>query len=196
MSIDLVRVVNAQTLPEGLGGEKGSILLDKIDQSQGHSDSPPYAQISKQMIYVPFRNPNDVNVNGYTDLVQTDEVMLQAEADGSIGGLANTTPARVTVAVVDSVLLTTSTLTNAQAGVPASNSTYTGTTLLSVTPDVTYLELTNAVGGIQVLDQTSFVSISATTIVVLDTAVTGTPVAGWLARIFANSKWSNQFTLV
>ena len=71
MTATLVRVINGQKLPR-------SILLDKIDRSQGNFDKPrPYAQAAKQAIYVPYVNPVDPTVPGYVDLVPTDEVLLQ-----------------------------------------------------------------------------------------------------------------------
>lgn len=71
MTATLVRVINGQKLPR-------SILLDKIDRSQGNFDKPrPYAQAAKQTIYVPYVNPIDPTVAGYVDLVPTDEVLLQ-----------------------------------------------------------------------------------------------------------------------
>jgi len=197
MSITLVRVTNEQTLPQGLSRD-GSILLDKIDKSQGNSDSPPYAQLPKQTIYVPFVNPLDTAVNGYVDLVQTDEVILAAEADGSIGALANTTPPRVTVLAFDSALIATPTVTNAVNAV--GTTTVTGTTLLSVSPDRTRLRLTEPIGGqSQILEEASFTVHNATTIAFVDGSVTlpgGPPTTGWTVQVFANSKWSSIFTLL
>ncbi len=195
MTINLLRVINQQTLPQGLS-RNGSILLDKIDRSQGNSSSPPYAQNRKQKVYVPYKNPLNVAVKGYTDLVQTDEVMLAAEADGSIGGLLTTVPARVAVAVVASNLIKTPTLASATNANPT---VLTGTTFLSVAPDVTYAEVTNLSGVKQLIPSSAFTGgapTSATSISVPDSAVTiGTPTTGWKFRVFANSKWSAQVTV-
>lgn len=192
MTINLVRVINQQTLPQGLSRD-GSILLDKIDRSQGNSENPPYAQLAKQKVYVPYANPLNTAVKGYVDLVPTDDVLLAAEADGSIGGLAATSPARVTVAVVASNLVATpvaSGVTNANPSV------ITGTTFTSVTPDLTYVEVTNLSGVTQLIPQSAFSAHSATSISVPDSAVTiGTPTSAWKFRVFANSKWSNQVTV-
>lgn len=196
MSITLVRVTNEQTLPQGLSRD-GSILLDKIDKSQGNSDSPPYAQLEKQKIYVPFVNPLDTAVNGYTDLVQTDEVILASAADGSIGGLANTTPPRVTVVAFDSALIATPVVSNSTNG--AGTTTVTGTTLLSVSPDRTRLRLTNDLGASQIIEEADFASHNGTTITFIDAKVTvagGPPATDWTVQVFVNSKWSNLFTML
>ncbi len=192
MAINLLRVINQQTLPQGISRD-GSILLDKIDRSQGNSSSPPYAQLAKQKVYVPYANPLNTAVKGYVDLVQTDEVLLAAEADGSIGGLAATSPARVTVAVVASNLIAAPTLATASNANPT---VLAGTVLTSVSPDLTYVEVTNiSTGATQLVPQADFSAHSATSISIPDSAITiGTPAAGWKYRVFANSKWSAQVT--
>jgi len=80
--------------------------------------------------------------------------------------------------------------------------TITGTTFASLSPDVTYVTLTNASNVSQVftdqaliaaVDPTSF---STSSIVIADELVTiGTPTTGWKVTIMANSKTSNTFTL-
>jgi len=189
MSINILRVINQQTLPKGLS-RNGSILLDKIDTSQGNSENPPYAQGAKQPLYVPYANPLNTSVKGYIDLVQTDEVKLQAEAKGSIGGLVSA--GRLAVAVVASNLLVAPVITGAPHGLPL---TITGTTFTSVSPDVTYVELTNASGVKQIIQAAAFTSISAVQIVIPGTAITGVPGTSWKIRVFANSKFSNSFQL-
>ncbi len=84
MTATLVRVINGQKLVR-------SILLDKIDRSQGNSSHPtPYAQTAKQALYVPYSNPLDTTVAGYIDLVPTDEVLLQVnQPKGVIAQLSN-----------------------------------------------------------------------------------------------------------
>lgn len=193
MTISLIRVINEQTLPQGLSRD-GSILIDKIDRSQGNSESPPYAQIAKQKIYVPYVNPINPLVKGYIDLVQTDEVKLAAQADGSIGGLAATVPPKVTMAVVASNLIKTPTVTNAVAA--AGDVTITGTTFLSVAPDITYVDIVDAGGVTQRIASADFDTFLGTSIVILDAKIAGTIVAGWTVRVFANSKLSNVFTVV
>src|SRR5512135_1133637 len=87
MTATLVRVINGQKLPR-------SILLDKIDRSQGNFSHPvPYAQSAKQAIYVPYVNPVDPTVAGYVDLVPTDEVLLELNLPkGSIYQLSVSPP--------------------------------------------------------------------------------------------------------
>ena len=196
MTVNLVRVVNQQTVPPGLSRD-GSILIDKIDRSQGNSSSPPYAQVAKQKIYIPYKNPADPLVKGYVDLVPTDEVLLAAEPDGSIGGLAGTTPARVTVSVVNSALLATATVT---AGNHANPVVIAGTGFLSVLPDLTSVEFTNAFGVKLLVPQSGLTGgapDSAIQIRVPNASFTalGPPAAGWKVRVLANSKYSNSFTL-
>jgi len=195
MTITLARVVNEQTLPQGISRD-GSILLDKIDKSQGNSEQPPYAQVPKQKLYVPYANPIDTAVKGYVDLVMTDEVMLQLAADGSIGGLAAKTPPDVSVALVASNLIATPVVTGAAADAPgAGDITIDGTTFLSVSPDRTRVYLTNAGGDIQIIEEADFDTHTATQIIILAAKITGSVAAGWKAQVFANSKYSNLFTV-
>lgn len=183
MSINLVRVINQQK-------RVSSILLDKIDVSQGNFEG--YAQHPKQKIYVPYKNPIDPSVKGYTDLVETDEVLLAMAPKGVIDGL--NTRGEISFAIVASSLLATPVITAASNA--AGTTTITGTTFQSVSPDLTYVTLTNLSGVSQKIPQSSFNSINGTTITILDGVVTiGTPTTGWKARVQANSKLSNQFTL-
>jgi hypothetical protein len=83
MSISYVRVVNQQQILNQ------SILIDKIDRSQGNFTG--YAQKPKQKIYVPYINPDTTKIatprtKGYIDLVPTDEVLLSLN-NGTISGL-------------------------------------------------------------------------------------------------------------
>lgn len=195
MTITLARVVNEQTLPQGISRD-GSILLDKIDKSQGNSEQPPYAQVPKQKIYVPYANPADVAVKGYVDLVMTDEVMLQLAVDGSIGGLAGKTPPDVSVSLVASNLIATPVVTSGVANAPgAGDITIGGTTFLSVAPDRTRVYLTDAGGAVQIIEQADFDTHTATQIIILAAKITGAVAAGWKVQVFANSKFSNLYTV-
>jgi len=195
MTIILARVTNEQVLPQGISRD-GSILLDKIDKSQGNSEQPPYAQVPKQKIYVPYVNPADPAVKGYADLVMTDEVMLQLTADGSIGGLAAKTPPDVSVTLVASNLIATPTITSAVHNSPgAGDITIGGTTFLSVAPDRTRVYLTDAGGNVQIIEQADFSTHTATSIVILAAKITGSVAAGWKAQTFVNSKYSNTYTV-
>lgn len=193
MSINLVRVVNQQLLPVGLSRD-GSILLDKIDRSTGQSENPPYAQIPKQKVYVPRSNPLDPTVKGYVDLLPSDEVLLAALPKGSIGGLV--TAGQVTVSTVSSGLLVAPVVT--AGGTGGTDITIDGTTFLSVSPDITKVVVTNNVSGASMtVLQADFSVHTAVQIVIPDAVVAaiGTPAAGWTVKVFANSKYSNTFTL-
>lgn len=183
MPATLLRVVNQQTV-------RRSILLDKIDKSQGNFSG--YAHRAKQKVYVPYVNPLDTSVKGYVDLVPTDEVLLQTAPKGVIAGLV--AAGRVTTTVFNSSLTVAPVVTSAShsPGVTTVN----GTTFLSLLPDVTYVTLTNLGGSSQVIPQSSFATHTNTQITINDAVVTiGTPTTGWKVKVQANSKVSNTFTL-
>jgi hypothetical protein len=149
-----------------------------------------YAQFRKQQVYVPYSNPLNTAVKGYSDFVPTDRVLLSADR-GTIAGL--TSSGYVSSFFFTSSLIATSVIT---AGVNLASTTLTGTTFLSVTPDLTYVEFTSPGGLTQLVSQASFTTHTAVSIVVPDAAVTiGSVTPGWLVRVFANSKYSNQFVL-
>jgi len=182
MSINLIRVINQQTIIR-------SILIDKIDRSQGNFTG--YAQVRKQRVYIPYSNPVDPSVKGYTDFVPTDEVLLSADS-GTIKKLK--TVGKIDFAVVASSLLATPAVTSASHA--ATDTTIDGTTFLSVAPDVTYVIFTNLVGATQKVASALFGTFTNIQIIVPDAAVTiGTPGAGWTVQVQANSKFSNVFTL-
>lgn len=182
MSVNFIRVVNQQTIAR-------SILIDKIDRSQGNFTG--YAYRAKQKVYIPFANPVDPSVKGYLDLVPTDEVLLSSNS-GTIKGLTNT--GRVSFSVVNSALTAAPVVTSAVNA--AGSTTVGGTTFLSVSPDVTYLFFTNLVGQTQKIPQSAFTSILANQIVVPNAALSiGVPGVGWKVQALANSKFSNTFTL-
>lgn len=193
MGILLTRVINEQQVAGSAPyGANPSLLLDKIDESQGNSENPPYAQIEKQRIYVPYWNPLDTTVNGYTDLVQTDRVLLAMEADGVIGRLE--ADGHVTVSVFDSDLIATPTITNAANA--AGTTTIDGTTFLSLTPDVTYVTFVNLGGVSQTIAQADFTIHTGVQITIVDAKVTiGVPGVGWTVTVQSNSKQSNTFTM-
>lgn len=190
MAITLYRVVNEQVSTiNGLSVNVDSVLIDKIDRSQGNFSN--YAQIAKQKIYIPNANPANTAVKGYIDLVPTNEVLLSV-SNGTIAGLA--TSGVVSVTSVASNLIAQSTVTGASNA--AGTTTIAGTTFLSVAPDLTYVILTNLAGATQTIPSGSFTVFNNTTITILDGAVSiGVPATGWKAQVFANSKYSNLFTL-
>lgn len=180
-----------------------SILIDKIDRSQGNFTG--YAQRAKQAIYVPYTNPVDPNVAGYINLVPTDEVLLAEETKGTIAGLTTAsthyptpplTKSLVTAASIVAPLITEGVV---NAGV---NITLTGqatvATFLSITPDITYVILTSPTKKTQQIKSTSFNTFTATSIVILNGVITiGTPAAntGWTVQVLANSQYSNVLSL-
>ncbi len=76
MSATLFRVVNQQTIVR-------SILLDKIDRSQGNSSG--YASVAKQKLYVPYSNPLDSSLKGYVDLLNARPAFAKTAADAQAG---------------------------------------------------------------------------------------------------------------
>jgi len=185
MAITLIRVINEQTI------SSPSILLDKLDDGQANTEG--YAQRAKLQVYVPYSNPVDPTVKGYVDLIPTDRVLLSAN-NGTIAGLAASSPARISVAAVNSALLATPTITAAANA--AGNTTIDGTTFLSVTPDVTYVTFENLVGATETVSQSVFTTHTAVQIVVPDAALSiGVPAVGWLVTVQSNSRQSAQFTM-
>lgn len=189
MAIELVRVIHKQVIKPGLS-RSGSILLDKVDRTTGNSDSPPYAQNRKQKVYVPYSDPITSSFAGYTDLIETDEVLLAADhPKGVIAGLV--ARGHVDAVKFQSNLIATPVVTNAQAGVPGGSFTITGTTFASLLPTLTQVHVTSA--GVTTI-VTTFSSNSGTAIVVAN--ATFTLVAGMTVRVFANNKFSNSFIAV
>lgn len=186
MAINLVRVINQQTIANR------SILLDKIDRSQGNFTG--YANRAKQKLYVPYKNPVDLTVKGYVDLVPTDEVLLQLRDGGVIAGLA--AAGRVTYGLVSSDTVAAPVITAGLHDLSDGLLTITGTTFTSVAPDLTYVIATNAAGVSQTIPATAFNSHSATTITLANADFTiGVPATTWTIKVLANSKLSNAFTL-
>jgi hypothetical protein len=189
MSITLFRVVNEQvdSIPR-------SILIDKADDGLPNTEN--YAQFRKQQVYVPYVNPVDTAVKGYSDFVPTDKVLLSADR-GTIAGLVD--DGYVTMTAFDSDLVVAPVVTNATNG--AGDTTITGvatpgSTFLSVAPDRTRVYVTDTNGLVQIVEEASFGAHTATSIVFPDTAITGTPTTDWTIQVFANSKFSNIFTIL
>lgn len=178
MSINLIRVVNQQTI-------RRSILLDKLDDGQANTEGYAYKHL-KQQVYVPFANPLNPVVKGYTDLVPTDRVLLSVDR-GTIKGLVSA--GRVTAFAFSSALIAAPAVTAVSH--LGTDTTIDGTTFLSVTPDVTYVTFTTNLGVSQKIPYSAFSSFSATQIVVPDGVVTiGTPTEGWTVTVEANCKAS------
>lgn len=183
MSIELVRVAHNQTVNR-------SILLDKIDRSQGNFEG--YAQVRKQKVYVPYVNPIDTAVAGYIDFVPTDEVLLSSD-HGTISGLEDR--GYITVTEFSSSLIVSPVITSAANAIGVT--TIGGTTFLSLLPDITYVTLTNNITlATQKIPQSVFATHTNIQIKINDGVVAiGVPAAGWLAVVQANSKSCTVFTL-
>lgn len=182
MAVTYVRVVNEQVIER-------SILIDKIDRSQGNFEG--YAQRAKQKVYVPYANPADTLVKGYVDLTPTDEVLLSVD-NGTIKGLTDSS--YVSYALVSSSDVVAPVVTNSTYG--GGTLTITGTTFTSVAPDVTAVTLDDGAGKTQTIRASGFSSSSNTQIQIASGTITiGTPGSGWTVRVFANSKNSNTYTM-
>jgi hypothetical protein len=185
-----VRLINNQII-------KGrSILIDKIDRSQGNFTG--YANRAKQPIYVPYTNPVDPNVAGYINLVPTDEVLLSEEAKGTITGLTTASTHYPTPPLTKSLVTAASILapviTEVASGVTLTITGPAGATFVSVTPDVTYLILTNLANVTKTYKAPAITVVGATSITIPDASITGGPIAtGWKVQVLANSKYSNVY---
>jgi hypothetical protein len=190
MSIELVRVIHEQHKKPSFANS-GSILLDKIDQSQGNSDSPPYAQIRKQAVYVPYTDA-DIGGKGFIDLVQTDNVKLQNElANGVIAKLEEA--GHISTIVFDSALIAAPVLTLVANS--AGTTTLTGTTFVSIDPVETQVIITNAGTPVGTFGEADFASLNATTITITDATVGGTPTTNWTFQVFANKQLTAVFVM-
>lgn len=196
MAIELLRVVHKQIKKPSFANT-GSILLDKLDTSQGNSDSPPYAQNRKQKVYVPYVDATTPAFPGYIDLIQTDNIKLSAEnPKGVLYQLE--VRGHIDLFTLQSDLIATPVVSNAVKNTPgAGDVTITGTTFLSVSPTLTSVLVSPPGGPVQSIPSTSFeVGFSATNIVILDANITGTLGTGWTVQVFANNKLSNIFTVL
>lgn len=207
----MLRLVHAQTV-------LGSIYLDDLDDGlpnktakrMGSTADPKayardgYANSPKQPCYVPRTKPGDSTVAGYIDLDETDRVTHSAFS-GKIKGLQ--TAGLISVVSLLASDLVTPVVTNAQIDNPATGDvTITGTGFLSVSPDITKVELWGSgVGGTasapaltlttaQII-ATAPGAVGATSIVI-DTLVNGALAAGDKVRVIADGRRSNIFTVV
>jgi hypothetical protein len=180
MSINLIRVINQQTTHR-------SILLDKLDDGQANTEGYAHKNV-KQKVYVPFANPLNPAVRGYTDLVLTDRVLLSSDVGGTISGLV--AAGRVLAFAFSSALKATPTISSVAH--VAGETTITGTTYLSVVPDITYVVFRTPGGVTQKVPSAAFAFFNATQIRVQDAAVTiGVPTEGWTVTVEANCALSN-----
>jgi hypothetical protein len=193
----MIRVYHNQTV-------SGAILVDDIDDqlpnkvthrlgATGNPDAyetDGYANKPKQPCYVPRTQASNgfPLIRGYIDLNQTPRVVLSA-GKGKISKLQ----AAGLVSVVSMLAsdLATPVLTLADLGAPgAGDLTLTGTTFLSVAPDVTTVVITGTAAvtltSAQIIAGSG--SVSATSIVIPAALVPGIAAATSSVKVIANEK--------
>lgn len=188
MSASFLRITH-----QNKGGSVKSLLLDKLDRSQGNFSG--YAQRRKQKIYVPGRNPLNPSVLGYIDLVPTDEVGL---ALGLENGVIKNLAAQnyISVSVVTSSQLVKPIIT--AVSTDSTIITLSGMMFTSQSPDLTYVYVRNSSGTTVKLHPTDFNSNDGSSIIfnVSKVASLGSYGPGWKFQVFANSKLSDLITIL
>ncbi len=149
-----------------------------------------YANKPKQKCYVPRVNADNTAQAGYIDLTESDRVLLSA-GKGVIAGLVRAS--HLTVVSFVAANLNTPVLTLARLGVPgAGQVTITGTTFLSVLPDVSSVVFTGT--GAVTLTAAQITggggTFTATSIVIPAALVPGVALTTTSAQVRANSKSS------
>jgi hypothetical protein len=179
----------------------GAILIDDIDDglpnktphrlgSTGNPDAyvrDGYANKPKQPCYVPRTQATNPLQPGFINLNETPRVVLSA-GKGKISKLR--AAGLITVVSIDPAEVQTPTLTTADFGTPTEGDlTLTGTTFMSVEPDISSVVITGA-GG-KTLTETEITdgggTVSATSIVIPAALIPGVTVAS-TARVISNGK--------
>ena len=191
----MYRVYHNQTV-------SGAILIDDIDDQlpnkvahriTSNPDAAPrdgYANSPKQSCYVPRTRASNgfPAVAGYIDLNQTQRVMLSA-GKGKISKLQ--TAGLVTVVSFTASQVVTPTLTLADLDTPgAGDLTLTGTTFLSIAPDVTSVVITGT-GAITLTASqitTGGGTVGATSIFIPAALIPGVALTTSSAKVVANEK--------
>lgn len=195
----MYRVYHNQTV-------SGAILIDDLDDGLpnktahrlGSNANPDayardgYANSPKQICYVPRSRASNgfPSVAGYIDLNQTQRVTLSA-GKGKISKLA--TAGLVTVVSFTAAQVVTPGLSVADLGTPgAGDLTLTGTTFLSIAPDVTSVVITGT--GAITLTSTQITTgggtVGATSIVIPAALIPGVALVTSFAKVVANEKSS------
>jgi len=207
----MLRIIHAQTVG-------GPLLLDDIDDGLpnkqvkrlGSSADPNayardgYANAPKQPCYIPYTNLADSTQPGYIDLEETSRVTHSAHS-GKVKGFQDS--GMVTVVSFLASDLTTPVITDAEIDVPAAGDlTIDGTDFLSISPDVTVVDLWGAgVGGTAVapgvtLTAAQIIAVSpgavGDTQIVIDATLMASLAAGDFARVTADGNASNAFEIV
>ncbi len=198
----MLRLIHNQTVTGGL-------LVDDIDDGlpnkevyrlAGESDPKAYARDgyankTKQKCYVPFAKATDTTLPGFIDLNQTDRVTLSA-GKGKIKKMQTVSLLNVVSFLASDVVA--SVVTAAQIANPmAGDVTITGTTFLSVSPNITKVVITGS--GAVTLTTAQIIagggSVGATSIVIKAASVPGIAATTSSVKVVANDLSSNVFVI-
>lgn len=187
----------------------GGLLVDDIDDglpnqtvdrpaadSKALKTDGPLGKV-KQACYVPYYKPGDTSVAGYIDLDETSNVMRSAAAGKIAGFVASGALSTVSLVASD---LSTPVITTAVLDLPGvGDVTITGTGLLSVDPELTYIAFTGT-GAVtlseeEVVDESGG-SVGATTIVIPAALIAGLAEATTSAMVTADAEDSNVVALI
>lgn len=214
----MLRLIHNQTIVNG-------ILVDDIDDGLpnktahrlGSTADPKaylrdgYANYPKQSAYIPYSQANAgfPTIPGYIDVDQTNRVTLSA-GKGKIYKLSRSVTNTALAGSTNFPLITVVSLTASQIVAPVVTAAahgppvaITGTTFLSVSPDITSVTFAQGTGvsapapatltAAQIIAATG--TVSATAISIPASAFTTAPVAGNTVVVQANEHNSNTFTL-
>lgn len=203
----MLRLVHAQTV-------QGGILVDDIDDglpnkaahrigSVGDPNSYPrdgYANDPKQNCYVPRVKPTDAVIAGYIDLDETERVIASA-GSGKIAGFQ--TSGHITVVSFVEGDLAVPVITGAALAV--GDLTIDGTGFLSVSPDITTVQMWGpTVGGTEAapaitLTAATIIGVSPGAVsnvqIIIDSTLLGLLAIGDNVTVLADDQTSNTFVV-
>jgi hypothetical protein len=205
----MLRLIHNQTV-------QGPLLVDDIDDGLPNkevhrlgSQADPkayardgYANKVKQSCYLPFSHKvtgTSTLVKGFINLNQTPRVLFSAGPTGKIGKMQKA--GLITVVSTIAADFLAPVITAAPHGTPV---TITGTTLLSIAPDLTVVTFTQGTGATApnplTLTQAQILgaaggSISETSIVIPASLFTTAPVLNNTVKVTANEQTSNTFVM-
>jgi hypothetical protein len=200
----MLRIFHSQTVA-------GAILIDDIDDGLPNktvhrlgSNGDPYAyevdgyaNKPKQPCYVPrtMANIGLPLTQGFINVNETPRVVLSA-GKGKISKLRQA--GLISVVALNPADVVTPRLTLARLGVPgAGDLTLTGTTFVSVVPDVTQVLITGAgavaLNSVQIVDAGG--AVTATSIRIPAVLIPGVAISASWAKVISNSKSSAVVTL-
>lgn len=203
----MLRLIHSQT-------QQGALLVDDIDDGlpnktahrMGSTADPDayardgYANKPKQACYIPRVNPSDVTLPGYIDLDETSRV-LHSAGSGKIHGFQR-------AGLISVVSLVESDLDQpdiTSAAIAVSDLNVGGTAFLSVSPEITTIEMWGAtVGGTEdspaiTLTQAQIEAVSpgavSNTAIVVDSTLIGALASGDFVKVRADAQYSNSFAV-